>query len=50
VGLDDEAPAGSERLRFEIVLTSGRVVRVPTSFDAIALRQLLTIVDEVRSC
>jgi transposase-like protein len=43
-----EAPAPALRERFEIVLTSGRVVRVPASFDASALRQLLTLVDEVR--
>jgi transposase-like protein len=36
--------------RFEIVLASGRVVRVPESFDAGALRRLLAIVDEVRPC
>lgn len=35
---------------FEIVLTSGRAVRVPASFDAGALRQLLEIVEQVRSC
>jgi transposase-like protein len=49
-GLDGEALAPAERERFEVVLTSGRVVRVPASFDATALRQLLTIVDEVRPC
>jgi len=42
------APVGAERS--EIVLASGRVVRVPPSFDATALRQLLAIVDEVRAC
>jgi transposase-like protein len=45
-----EAPAPALRERFEIVLKSGRVVRVPVSFDASALLQLLTIVDEVRPC
>lgn len=48
--LDREAPTPLERERFEIVLTSGRVVRVPASFDATALRHLLSIVDEVRPC
>ena len=49
-GRDVLSPSASERERFEIVLTSGRVVRVPASFDATALRHLLTIVDEVRPC
>lgn len=49
-GFDGETPAPPERERFEIVLTSGRVVRVPASFDATVLRQLLTIVDGVRPC
>jgi transposase-like protein len=34
------------RERFEVVLVSGRVVRVPESFDAGALRRLLAVVDE----
>lgn len=42
------APLGAER--FEIVLVSGHVVRVPASFDVTALRQLLTIVEEVGAC
>ena len=49
-GLDREALPPPERERFEIVLRSGRVVCVPVSFDATALRQLLAIVDEVRPC
>ena len=36
--------------RFEVVLPSGRVVRVPESFDAGALRRLLAVVDEVGAC
>ena len=48
--LHAEAPAPAWQERFEIVLKSGRVLRVPASFDASALRQLLTIVDEVRPC
>ena len=34
----------------EVVLRDGRVVRVPADFDAIALRQLLAVLDEVPSC
>ncbi|HEY4917740.1 MAG TPA: hypothetical protein VIH92_12560 [Solirubrobacteraceae bacterium] len=45
----DTAPR-EERACFEVVLVSGRVVRVPESFDAGALRRLLAIVEEVRSC
>ncbi len=41
---------GVERERFEVVLPSGRVVRVPESFDAGALRRLLAVVDEARAC
>ena len=48
--VDGDAVARVERARFEIVLPSGRVVRVPESFDAIALRRLLDVVDEVRPC
>ncbi len=36
--------------RFEIVLASGRIVRVPESFDAGALRRLLAVVEEGRAC
>lgn len=36
--------------RFEIVLSSGRVVRVPASFDAGALRRLLQVVEELPAC
>ena len=49
-GPEGEATAAAKRERFEIVLGSGRVVRVPASFDPSALRQLLAIVDEVRPC
>lgn len=48
--IDGEEAIPPARERFEIVLLSGRVVRVPASFDATALRHLLTIVDEVRPC
>ena len=34
----------------EVVLGSGRVVRVPAGFDAATLRQLLAILDEEPSC
>ncbi len=46
----DEALAVTEHGRFEIVLSSGRVVRVPASFDGSVLRRLLEIVEEVRAC
>ena len=39
-----------ERERFEIVLPSGWVVRVPESFDASVLRRLLSVMAEVRAC
>jgi transposase-like protein len=42
--------AGSERGWFEVVLRSGRVVRVPESFDASALGRLLTVVEEGAAC
>jgi transposase-like protein len=45
----DTAPP-AQRERFEVVLVSGRVVRVPESFDADALRRLLVLVDEVGPC
>lgn len=53
---ESAAPAGeraaptSAHQRFEIVLVSGRVVRVPESFDTGTLRRLLEVVDEVRAC
>jgi hypothetical protein len=40
----------SERDRFEIVLRSGLLVRVPESFTTDALRRLLDTLGEVRSC
>jgi hypothetical protein len=48
--LDMAAASHGAGERFEIVLPSGRVVRVPTSFDASALRRLLDVVDEVGAC
>jgi len=47
---DQGAATWAERERFEVVLVSGRVVRVPESFDVGALRRLLAIVEEVRPC
>ena len=38
------------RERFEVVLSSGRVLRVPESFDPSALRRLLAVVEEPRTC
>jgi len=44
-------PGGDvDRERFEIVLPSGCVVRVPESFDASALRRLLSVMGEVGAC
>ena len=48
--VDTDAATHGAGERFEIVLPSGRVVRVPVSFDASALRRLLDVVDEVRAC
>lgn len=45
-----DAGARSAPEPFEIVLSSGRIVRVPTSFDAAALGRLLAVVDEARAC
>jgi transposase-like protein len=45
-----EAAISKDREPFEIVLVSGRVVRVPESFDTGALRRLLAVVDEERPC
>jgi len=36
--------------RFEVVLPSGYVVRVPASFEASALRRLLSVVEEGEAC
>ncbi len=46
----DDATAGAAREHFEILLPSGRVVRVPASFDGSALQRLLAVVDEGRAC
>jgi len=35
---------------FEVVLASGRTLRVAPGFDAATLRQLLAVLEEVRSC
>jgi hypothetical protein len=43
-------PATAMPAAFEIVLGNGRIVRVGNGFDADALRQLLAIVEEERSC
>jgi hypothetical protein len=48
--IERDAPASAARERFEIVMPSGHVVRVPESFEAGALRRLLAVVDEVRAC
>jgi hypothetical protein len=36
--------------RFEVVLPSGRTLRVAPGFDAATLRQLLLVLEEVPSC
>ena len=36
--------------RFEVVTTTGRVVRVPVAFDADTLRRILEIVDGGHTC
>jgi transposase-like protein len=36
--------------RFEIVLASGVVVRVPSKFDAAALARLLDVLSQARAC
>jgi transposase-like protein len=48
--IDGDAAPVVARERFEIVLPSGRVVRVPESFDAGVLRRLLSLLDEARAC
>jgi transposase-like protein len=48
--VDTDAAALGAAERFEIVLPSGLMVRVPASFDASALRRLLDVVDEARAC
>lgn len=48
--VDDDAEARSGPEPFEVVLSSGRIVRVPASFDAAALGRLLAVVDQVRAC
>ena len=48
--LDTDAATHGAGERFEVVLPSGRVVRVPASFEASALRRLLAVVDEERVC
>ena len=45
VDVVDSAPAGAAEFRVEVV--GGRVVLVPASFDAIALRRLVAALEEV---
>ena len=44
------AGAVEPRERFEVVLVSGRVVRVPATFDEAVLERLLAVVDGGRAC
>lgn len=46
----EEAKRHDLRERFEVVLRSGRVVRVSESFEPEALRRLLSVVDEEPPC
>ena len=45
---DDPAAAAGEML--EVLLASGRRIRVPAGFDAVTLRQLLAVLEEGASC
>ena len=44
----DGEPSGPST--FEVVLAGGRTLRVAPGFDAATLRQLLAVLEEVRSC
>jgi len=46
----DGSVAGRAQERFEIVLSSGRIVRVHESFDAGALRRLLAVLEGAPAC
>lgn len=48
--IDLRVGARSAPEAFEIVLSSGCMVRVPASFDAAALGRLLTVLEEVGAC
>jgi hypothetical protein len=41
---------GNDRERFEVVLCTGHVVRVPASFDPADLRRLLEVLEKAREC
>jgi hypothetical protein len=43
-------PATSNSPALELVLSSGRVIRVPPGFDAGTLRQLLAVLEEKPAC
>jgi transposase-like protein len=43
-------PTGKGSADLQVVLGSGRIVRVPPGFDAATLRQLLVILEEERPC
>ncbi len=43
-------PEGNNGERFEIVLCTGHVVRVPPSFDPADLRRLLEVLEKAREC
>src|SRR5262245_52081712 len=44
------APVAPREARFEVVLRSGQVVRVPEAFDPEALRKLVAALEEASRC
>jgi transposase-like protein len=44
------APTSTRRPNLEIVLGSGRVIRVPPDFDVATLRSLLAVLEEASPC
>lgn len=48
--LDGSGSVRAPEERLEVVLRSGRIVRVPDSFDARSLRRLLETIDESGAC
>ena len=44
------AAVGERNGPFEVVLPSGVVVRIPASFDAVALSRLLEVLAQARAC
>jgi transposase-like protein len=44
------APVAAREVRFEVVLSSGHVLRVPEAFDSGALRRLVAALEEGTRC